>query len=77
MKWLVAAVLALLLAIAMPFAISAVKKSSKGRMASVTMAIGFAFAVLLDPAQRAAIENIEKKKDIGDTEAGEGGELID
>jgi hypothetical protein len=77
MKWLIAAVLALLLAIAMPFAIGAVKRSSKGHLAGVAMAIGFAFAFLLDPAQRAAIENIEKKKDLGDNEAGEGGELID
>lgn len=77
MKWLVAAVLGVLLVIAMPFAIGAVKKSTRGCMAGVTMAIGFAFAVLLDPAQRAAIETIQKKKDIGDSEAGESGELID
>lgn len=77
MKWLVAAVLAVLLAITLPSAIGAAKKSTKGRMAGAAMAIGFAFAALLDPARRAAIENIEKKKDIGDSEAGESGEPVE
>lgn len=76
-KWALAAGLALLFAIAMPFAIGAAKRSAKGRMAGAGMAIWLAFAMAFDPAKAAAIETIQKKKEIGDSQAGESGEPID
>jgi hypothetical protein len=51
------------------------KKSArgKGRLAGATFAIGLAFGAIFDPAKSAAIENIQKKKDIGDEENGVSG----
>jgi len=62
----------LCLAIALPWAIAASKKSArgKGRLAGVTFAIGLAFGAIFDPAKTEAMENIQKKKDIGDEEGG-------
>ena len=80
MKWIVAIALAVTLFPLMLIAILAVRKSArgKGRMGGAMLAIGFAFAMMFDPAKAAAIETIQKKKkDVGDSESGEGGELLD
>ena len=77
MRWLVAVVLVVLLAIALPCAIGAIKRSGRGHTTGAAMMIFFAFAAALDPAKAAAIETIQKKKDIGDAEAAKGGDLID
>ncbi len=36
---------------------------AKGSMGGAVMALGMAFTVLLDPAKKASIENLEKEKD--------------
>jgi hypothetical protein len=68
MKWIVAAVVAICLAILLPWAIAASKRSArgKGRAAGAVFAIGLAFGAMFDPAKSAAMETIRKKKDIGD-----------
>jgi hypothetical protein len=75
MKWIIALAIGLCLSIALPWAIVASKKSArgKGRLAGATFAIGLAFGAIFDPAKSAAIENIQKKKDIGDEENGVSG----
>jgi len=67
-KWIPALAIAICLSIALPWAIVASKRSArgKGRLAGITFAIGLAFGAIFDPAKSAAIENIQKKKDIGD-----------
>ncbi len=63
----------------LPWAISAAKKSArgKGRLAGAAFAIGLAFGGVFDPAKTAAVEASEKKKEIGDHEDGVSGPLID
>jgi len=75
MKWIVALAVAIALLALLPWAIAASKKSArgKGRLAGATFAIGLAFGAIFDPAKSAAIENIQKKKDIGDEEDGVAG----
>jgi len=79
MKWIVAIGLAVILFPLMVAAIVAVRKSArgKGRLGGAMLAVGFAFALMFDPAKAAAIETIQKKNDIGDSESGVGGELVD
>jgi len=74
-KWIIAAAIAVCLSIALPWAIAASKRSArgKGRLAGATFAIGLAFGAIFDPAKSAAIENIQKKKEIGDEADGEAG----
>ena len=68
MKWIIALVVAAGLTIALPWAITASKRSArgKGRLAGAAFAIGLAFGAMFDPAKSAAIENIQKEKEIGD-----------
>jgi len=75
MKWIVASAVAIVLLALLPWAIVASKRSArgKGRLAGATFAIGLAFGAIFDPAKSAAIENIQKKKDIGDEEDGVAG----
>jgi competence protein ComGC len=79
MKWVVAAVIAVILVLTMPAAIAHAKASvrGKGRMAGVALAIGLAFSAVLDPAKKAAIEHIQKKAEAGDEEAREVGDPLD
>jgi hypothetical protein len=74
-KWLVALAVALGLSISLPWTIAASKRSArgKGRLAGAAFAIGLAFGAIFDPAKSAAIENIQKKKDIGDEAEGDEG----
>ena len=75
MRWIIAAVLTASLLIALPWAIAASKRSArgKGRLGGAAFAIGLAFGAIFDPAKSAAIENIQKKKEIGDEAEGEAG----
>ncbi len=79
MKWLIAICIAIVGLLAMPAAIAASKASvrGKGRVAGAALSIGLAFSAMFDPKIAAAIDNIEKKKEIGDTEDGLGGEKLD
>jgi hypothetical protein len=74
-KWIIAAAIAGCLSIALPWAIAASKRSArgKGRMAGAAFAIGLAFGAIFDPAKSAAVENIQKKKEIGDEADGQAG----
>jgi hypothetical protein len=64
MEWVIAAGLAVILAVALPPAIVAAKKSVRGngRMAGVALSIGLAFSMLYDPRKQATIESIAKRK---------------
>jgi hypothetical protein len=58
-----------------------VKKSRKkrlgGGLGGVALAFGVAFTALLDPAKSAAIEEIDRNRERGDHESGQGGEKIE
>lgn len=75
MKWIITVAIVICLAMLLPWAIAASKRSArgKGRLAGATFAIGLAFGAIFDPAKSAAIENIQKKKEIGDEEDGVAG----
>lgn len=75
MKWIIALAVAIALLVLLPWAIAASKRSArgKGRLAGAAFAIGLAFGAIFDPAKSAAIENIQKKKEIGDEEDGVAG----
>ena len=79
MGWIAAIIAIVLMALLMPRAIVAAKKSArgKGRMGGAALMIGLAFATVFDPAQAAAIEEMQKKKEAGDTEEDASGELLD
>jgi len=80
MRWIIACLTGIfLLFFLLPWAISASKKSArgKGRLAGATFAIGLAFGAIFDPAKSAAIENIRKKEEVGDQEQGGVCEPID
>ena len=76
-KWTVTLGVMLCLGLALPWAITASKKSArgKGRLAGATFAIGLAFGAIFDPAKTEAMENIQKKNEIGDAEDGVAGAL--
>lgn len=78
MQWIVAFMLLLIGFACLPRTISALKRSGrKGRIGGFTAALGMALASVLDAPKAAAVENIDKRKELGDTEAGEGGEKLD
>ena len=72
MKWIIALAVAAILAILLPWAIMASKRSArgKGRLGGAALAIGLAFGAMFDPAKSAAIETIQKKKEISDEAEG-------
>ena len=78
MQWIIALLLGLAFALLLPPTIVAAKKSlrGKGRLAGAVVIIGLAFGGLFDPARAAAIETIQKKKELEDTEGSEA-ELLD
>ena len=63
MDWIVAAGLIMVLAIALPRAIAAATKSTrgKGRMAGAAFALGLAFSVLFDARKQDVIEQVGKR----------------
>ncbi len=66
MDWMIALAIAALGLLALPVLLRRAKSpKAKGSMGGLIMAFGMAFTILLDPAKKAAIENIEKNKDIG------------
>lgn len=79
MEWIVALIaLSLLLPLTIA-AIVALKKSGLGRggFGGAALAIGLVFGGIFDPASRATVETIQKKKETGDADLGESGELVD
>lgn len=70
--WIIPSGIALLLALALPSAIVAAKRSIKGngRMAGIALAIGAAFAFLHDPRRHETIESVARRR--REDEAGEG-----
>jgi len=82
-QWIIAAGLVAVLAIALPRAIAAATRSSrgKGRMAGATLALGLAFSVLFDPRKQEVVERTGKRdaegeasgeRDKGGEDAGDG-----
>lgn len=70
MEWVVFFLILALALVTFPKMLKAAKSPSvKGGMGSVVMAVGMAFTVLLDPAKKAAIENLEKEKEAGNANA--------
>lgn len=79
MDWLVTIIV---VALVVPLTIAAIvtfKTSGcgKGRVGGVTLAIGLAFGAIFDPATKVTVETVQKKKDLGDADQGESGELVD
>lgn len=74
MKLIVSLALSVLVMLLLPLAIVAAKKSvrGKGRLGGAVLAIGLAFGGIFDPAKTAAVENIQKRKDIGGAEDAQG-----
>jgi hypothetical protein len=74
MQWLVALVVLVLLILLMPAAVRFATKSAHGKrgLGGATLALGVAFAFIFDPPKAAAIENIQKKKEEGEEEEGDG-----
>jgi hypothetical protein len=74
MKWILSLAIVILVMLLLPFAIVAAKKSAKGkgRLGGAALAIGLAFGAIFDPAKTAAVENIQKRKDIGGAEDAQG-----
>jgi hypothetical protein len=68
MQSMITAGLILLIAIALPFAIIAARKSARGngRMAGVALSIGLAFSILFDPRKQEVIERIGKSENEGE-----------
>ena len=64
MDWIITAALTIVLAVALPPAIVAAKKSTKGnsKMAGAAFAIGLAFSMLHDPRKKEVVENIAKRE---------------
>ncbi len=79
MDWVLALGVFILLMCVMPSALGAIKRSTrgKGRLAGTALAIGLAFSTIFDPAQAAAIETMQKKKETGEVEEDADGELLD
>jgi hypothetical protein len=65
--WIITGGLAIILAVALPPAIVAAKKSVRGnsRMAGAALSIGLAFSMMYDPRKKEVIENIAKRESGG------------
>ena len=70
MKWMIWLLAVLIVVASFPLAIAA-KPVRKGNAAGVTMVIGLALITVMDPKTAAAIELIERRKEIGEAEPGE------
>ena len=69
MKWMIWVLAVLIVVASFPLAIAA-KPVRKGNAAGVTMVIGLALITIMDPKTAAAIELIERRKEIGEAEPG-------
>jgi hypothetical protein len=70
-EWLIAVAVFALLMLAMIPALRAIKAKPRG--GGFAMALFMIFASVLDPAKAAAIEQIDRRKDIEGNEEGESG----
>lgn len=79
MQWLLSLAFIVAAGILIPWAMASFKRPrrKRGVGAGVAAGIGGALTSFLDPAQAAAIERIEKQRDMGDTEQGENGDLLE
>lgn len=70
MQSMIVAGLILLIAVALPFAIVAARKSARkggrGGRAGAVLAIGLAFSILFDPRKQEVIERIGKSENEGE-----------
>lgn len=75
MTELIASAIALIMfAVVLPMSI---RRSRRSRPNSGVAGVGDALSGIFDPARKAAVEQIEKYKDIGDAAIGEAGERQD
>jgi hypothetical protein len=66
MEWIVFFLILGAAILAFPAILRATKsRGAKSGVGSVVLALGMAFTVLLDPAKKAAIENLEKENETG------------
>ena len=70
MKWMLWVLAALIFVASFPLAIAA-KPVRKGNAAGMTMIIGLALMTVMDPKTAAAIELIQRRKEIGEEEPSE------
>lgn len=69
MKWWGYVLCAALVIAAFPLSIALSRQAvRKGNLAGVTMMVGMAFMTVADPKMAAALEMIQQRREIGDTE---------
>ena len=78
MEWLIALAISLPLWLALPFIIARSKRKRRGKKhgGGLGSVLNAGFAVF-DPAKARAVQTIEIRKDIGDADEGNQGELFD
>lgn len=75
LEWAIAIALFLgLLALLPPLLRKSRKSARKGMAGGVVMGLGLAFITIFDPARADTVEEVRKRKDLGDADAGESGE---
>ena len=75
MEWIVALIVLLLGFAFLPSVIRASKSHAKGGIGGAVMMLGMMFSGLFDPAQKSAIEEVAKRKDLGEEADVAGGGL--
>lgn len=78
MEWIIAIVVFLGLMALLPGFVRRSRKSRrKGMAGGIAMGIGLAFMTIFDPGKAETVEEIRRRKDIGDADQGESGEGLD
>lgn len=75
MEWLLAIAVIVATLVILPWAVGSMKRSGRGGGSAA--GVGFALTEVFDPAKAAAVVTIEQKKEIGDIEDREAGDLRD
>jgi hypothetical protein len=74
MEWIIFFLILGFAIVAFPYLLRAAKSSAKGAVGGMVMGLGMAFTILLDPAKKSAMENLDKKKNIGNPNADAAGD---
>ncbi|GEM_PF-3500947 len=53
------------------------KNRRKGMAGGIMMGLGLAFMTIFDPAKADSVEEVQRRKDLGDADQGESGEGLD
>jgi hypothetical protein len=71
--------LAILLLVGLPALLPRLLRASrrsarKGAVGGIVMGLGLAFMIIFDPARAASVEEVQRRKDLGEPGKGESGE---